>query len=262
VALRDALLFQIVGGIIDGIRDSTPAKPPPEELVKALHEYHAIWLLVPVAGYFILRSVTSATMYFMGIRSQMTRDIRKAQLTRSRIGQIVYRMDLTLRVTSMVTEAPFGLCIMVGLALIVGDLLLEIATEPFFIPAFAICAILLFVLRQKALDLYAILEIVVGLAAISGSILSNKAADISHFIGVLGGVYIVVRGLDNFERALPVFRAKLSPRRAELFVDFWEIVFKWNSKSGENDAHVPHSRWERRRVSYWAMCHSSDLERN
>jgi hypothetical protein len=64
-----------------------------------------------------------------------------------------------------------------------------------------------FMLRLRARSIYGVVEVLVGITAIFAAVSKPEDADLAHLIAVLGGAYIVVRGLDNINEGLINFTA-------------------------------------------------------
>lgn len=101
------------------------------------------------------------------------------------------------------------------------DQFLKIASMigPWFYGIFAIIsAVLAFVLRARAQCQYGAVECLIGIAAIMSGVMNGAASgDLSDqfatLITVSGGVYIIVRGLDNMDRGDP-------PQGIQVFLDW------------------------------------------
>jgi hypothetical protein len=72
----------------------------------------------------------------------------------------------------------------------------------FIIPAIFI-GIIFFRLRSKHPLLYGLIEIIVSVVTIWFSIVAQSDSFLSKSIGILGGIYIMVRGLTNIDDGLP-----------------------------------------------------------
>jgi hypothetical protein len=116
----------------------------------------------------------------------------------------------------------------VYLVQVLGIFLLRSSGEPWFVPVGLTMAWLLYVLRERLLPLYAMLEIVIGIAAVTASVRTGSTADrVPHLIAVFGGIYVIVRGLDNLNKGLPALQAALPYRVAIRLGQAWELIFKF-----------------------------------
>jgi hypothetical protein len=96
------------------------------------------------------------------------------------------------------------------------------ATKWWFIPFIVLSSYGLYLFRSKARCTYGLLELLVGLGAIITSVRTPSEPDLSHFIAVLGGVYIVVRGLDNYDQGMKELHGRIGQE------DFYDaIVESW-----------------------------------
>jgi hypothetical protein len=115
------------------------------------------------------------------------------------------------------TIALFIVCFVVSLFVLVGLLaglvVLLIAVWPTQVlvvtshPAFVIPAILigvmLYSLRSIHLRIYAVIEIVISVTAIWLAVATTSESLLVKGLGLMTGIYILVRGLDNFEKTIP-----------------------------------------------------------
>src|SRR4029077_14362157 len=100
--------------------------------------------------------------------------------------------------------------------------------EPWFVPVALIIAWLLYVLRERIRWLYAITEIIVGIAAIASYIGSGRPGGLTQLLTVFGGIYIVVRGLDNFNQGLPTLLYFLPEGISGRIQRYWDLVFRFH----------------------------------
>jgi hypothetical protein len=104
------------------------------------------------------------------------------------------------------------------------------------IPFFIAGAYGLYLLRRSYRSIYGAIEVPVGIAAIAAAVLAPTSSDasvgmsdVSRLIGVLGGVYIIVRGLDNIDEGMVQLGEKL-PGRYYLPIRLrWE---RWVRRTG------------------------------
>lgn len=83
--------------------------------------------------------------------------------------------------------------------------ILRILSNPFSVAPSVLMAFVLFRLRRSKPALYGSIEIMVGVAVIVFSVRTSTTDLIAKIVAILGGVYIIVRGLDNIDRRLPEF---------------------------------------------------------
>lgn len=77
----------------------------------------------------------------------------------------------------------------------------------------------LFILRKEKRNLYGFIEIIIGAMTITSIIISptkGTYTGINDVLKIFGGIYIIIRGMDNFEKGLK------SPR----YIKYWEKIFK------------------------------------
>jgi hypothetical protein len=89
---------------------------------------------------------------------------------------------------------------------------LKIISNPFFIPVACVAAVGFYSIRCRVPKLYGLTEISIGIFSISLASASSislasasqgpKVDSIGKILAILGGVYIIVRGLDNINTAL------------------------------------------------------------
>src|SRR5262249_5937443 len=81
---------------------------------------------------------------------------------------------------------------------------LWVISQPFFIPIACVAAISFYLARCRAQKIYGLTEISVGIFSISLASASQASPSdaIGKILAILGGVYIIVRGLDNIDKAL------------------------------------------------------------
>lgn len=110
-----------------------------------------------------------------------------------------------------------------------------LAADPLALSALAVASIfLLFLLRCRNAIAYGSLEIVVGLVSVFISANAGQTSTIqapviytlaTKTIGLLGGMYIVIRGLDNWDRNLPSKWRK-----------YWDVVFHGTPPSADRQS--------------------------
>jgi energy-converting hydrogenase Eha subunit A len=83
-----------------------------------------------------------------------------------------------------------------------SDIVLGLISNPILTPVWLCLGFALYWLRGRMPFVYGILETVVGTLAIFYAIQSPAALP-AKLIALLGGLYIVVRGLDNMDKGLP-----------------------------------------------------------
>jgi hypothetical protein len=95
-----------------------------------------------------------------------------------------------------------------------GRFLLSTYVHWWFVPILLVLTWLLFVMRVKILLLYGALEIAVGIAVISSSIGQEAAkanqSGVVLIIAVLGGVYVIIRGLDNADKSITTLAGRMT----------------------------------------------------
>lgn len=94
-------------------------------------------------------------------------------------------------------------------------------SSPVAIPFIFAASIGLFWLRCRQLLVYGCLELVASIGTITYAVNLPSASLLAKVVGILGGAYIMVRGLDNLDKVL-----KGKSRR-------WTSFF-WNQREGAN----------------------------
>jgi hypothetical protein len=122
------------------------------------------------------------------------------------------RIMRRFRVASLSWRDFGSILIMIGLALDLGWFLYVdwtteatfrdfISTEWFMPPVF-IGAVLFYRLRGTRPIIYGVVEVLIGISAIWAGIYLSQPPFLTQGLATLGGIYIIVRGLDNFRRGL------------------------------------------------------------
>jgi hypothetical protein len=81
---------------------------------------------------------------------------------------------------------------------------LMLLSDPLIIFPALFLGALLYRLRGTTPLLYGLIEIIVGTAVTSFASTSPTSDPVSKAVGIIGGIYIIVRGLDNIEKDLPL----------------------------------------------------------
>ena len=92
-------------------------------------------------------------------------------------------------------------------------LVLSLLTPIFLVP-FLLIACLLYGLRGTSPFFYGLIEIGIGCLAILFALEPNTTGSNAKLISIIGGIYIVVRGMTNMEPALP---PKIKSKRNVVF---------------------------------------------
>jgi hypothetical protein len=99
-----------------------------------------------------------------------------------------------------------------------ADAIFEVISDPFYTPLWFGLAVGLFWLRGYRPIIYCILEINVGIAAIFFAMASQPISGVENLpprlLALFSGIYIIIRGLDNFDKNLP---ADIRPHWDRLF---------------------------------------------
>jgi hypothetical protein len=80
----------------------------------------------------------------------------------------------------------------------------HVISSRYFILPSVISGIVLYRVRGRQPFLYGSVEICVALLAIFVSIATRSSAPLNKILGILGGIYILVRGMDNVDKGLPL----------------------------------------------------------
>jgi hypothetical protein len=131
---------------------------------------------------------------------------------------------------AMLIGSPLIMILMSGVLLETHDLL-ELMSSPFTIaPALLLC-LMFYYLRSRRPLAYGLLEIWAGILTLSFAIFSPAQNALLKGLGLLGGVYIVVRGLDNVDRGLPAglrrYWDKAFPKSNNPARSYWHAMLAW-----------------------------------
>jgi hypothetical protein len=105
--------------------------------------------------------------------------------------------------------------------------------QPWFIAASALVAWRLYAARENYRFGYGAAEVFVGVAAVIAAVLKPTSGDpqvykhvddLSHAISVVGGIYIIVRGLVDMDEGMKDFLPRLSLSNQRRLETFWEIL--------------------------------------
>lgn len=174
----------------------------------------------------------------------------------------------TLRI-AMTVGIPYFVIIFILLSVLAaafGDLFLWFGrvsysanTQTLWIATAVVVAWLLYVLRCNAMLIYAGFEILTGLGAVIAYSVSSGLQSQLRPIAILGGVYIVIRGLDNFDKSLPQLKAKVSsPRYMSVWIP-WERWITLRGSFDENSKAAVREELRNRRTLADARQRAADL---
>lgn len=188
--------------------------------------------LIGVAAFSLVMTVLFGSLLFfvfaqthlnsLGYSSRQTKEEQNAILN-TPLRRTMNRVNTAILVFWIVLILGLIPYILVKGSLQLVDFLSWASSKPWFIPVSLVLAYVLYVLRTKVRYAYAVVEIIVGIAAICTSVTVSASSDIGHLVAVLGGIYIVVRGLDNLDTGLATLHNKF-PKTWRV----WNYYFKWN----------------------------------
>jgi hypothetical protein len=147
-----------------------------------------IWTLCGVAGWFTARAHAKAISAGPFINQKVIDTVRRLD-----------RIDTAIGLTTL--GAPFGL-----FALVITHHLPTIeliVSNPLFIAPTLAVGILLYRFRSQQPFAYGMIEFGVAIIAAFVSISAPGNAVLPKLLGIMGGIYIMIRGLDNMEKGLP-----------------------------------------------------------
>jgi hypothetical protein len=226
----------------------------------------ALWSYALVIWTFAVTSPGNLLVVLFGILVLSIIDVRIADFAQARAESSWLMEQLATLSTAMAYVLVIALAI--GLAAFVewtiylaGRFLLNTYDRWWFVPVLLILTWALFVMRVKVLLLYAALEILVGVVAITSSIShaidqpAQSNQSIALILAVLGGIYIVIRGLDNADksiRTLPHY-TQLAPviPATKLYLRLrvlWECYITARERSVAKVLKVSVGEWKRAQV--------------
>jgi hypothetical protein len=95
-------------------------------------------------------------------------------------------------------------------------------SEPVFVMIGVILAMAMYLIRKHKPFVYGMSEVTIGIAAVFLATRSPISADVlTKLLGILGGVYIMIRGFDNASKQVP-------PK----FVPYWKVLLGDPSGTG------------------------------
>ncbi len=80
---------------------------------------------------------------------------------------------------------------------------IDALNDTFFVPVFIVFAVFLYRLRGHHTMVYALMEISIGIGAVYYAVLSPSSYYAPKLLSLSGGIYIIIRGLDNMDKGLP-----------------------------------------------------------
>jgi hypothetical protein len=194
-------------------------------------QIHEVYLLL--APYLVpfLLTISLCSALFMICNAYVTRIYGKAARaltipeTQALLAGILYRVAVHIRIALFVLV--FGA---VAILIVTAAVILTILASYEFlasmrhwwgVPLSAVTACALFALRSRQRALYGLIEIVIGLAAISATVLSSYPSDLGLMVATLSGIYVIVRGLDNFGQGIDGLEAILPNRWYRKITTLW-----------------------------------------
>ncbi len=174
--------------------------------------------------------ILRALYLYMELLQEETREQEKAELEREQedeeIGTLSGNMlvlmfllpfALLLAAIFAVATIVFGVVLVRYLA--IGALLIIETGSPFVALLFITVALLLYGMRTRYPFLYGMVEVIVGIAAIFSVLPTQPPIETlvvyAELLSVSGGMYVIVRGLDNMNKAVPGFMKR-----------YW-LVLRW-----------------------------------
>jgi hypothetical protein len=120
-------------------------------------------------------------------------------------------LEIPIPVAAVVYLATVSLTVFVGIGMFAWPFLLaafwerisELAQSPLIrailTAAFALIGLLLYLSRKYLRSVYGAAEVVVGAASCWNGLGTTSSNSLAAMLSVAGGLYIIVRGMDNFE---------------------------------------------------------------
>ena len=108
------------------------------------------------------------------------------------------------------------------------NLIMDASTHSWLVGVSIAVGYLLYVFRTKRRTAYGITEIVVGITTVWFSALdASQGPNIGHLVATLGGIYIIVRGLDNVDNGMDDFCRRLPRGIGPEVQKLWKR-FRWD----------------------------------
>jgi hypothetical protein len=172
----------------------------------------------------------------------------------TRIRRISYEAWFLIPEILSIVSALAILGVGIYLALLIVKLSQYGMTHWWFFPVACTIAYSLYILRDRRRSLYGAIEIIAGSAAIFSSIVTVSNSDFARFVSLTGGIYIIVRGMDNFDAGkenLIKYGEPGSAVEQDFGVSIRRFWAKWIKFDYENEARFQQSlkaekdrRWE------------------
>jgi hypothetical protein len=131
-------------------------------------------------------------------------------IQKSRLKLLIYGIAWYLTLFSILITATMLLLLPIAVLGYAWHIALEEVSNPFSALTFIALGFALYGLRSKSPFIYGISEVFVGITAIWLSVrpptispLSDIGNGVWQLVTILGGVYIIVRGLDNMDKKVP-----------------------------------------------------------
>jgi hypothetical protein len=121
------------------------------------------------------------------------------------IGPVILTLVAVAVVFSVVTVLNLVVLafLVVALLAVWPSQVLSATSHPAFIIPAIFIGLLLYSLRSMMMPLYSIIEIIVGVITIWFAILTTADSLLVKAVALMSGIYILIRGLDNFEKTIP-----------------------------------------------------------
>jgi hypothetical protein len=172
------------------------------------------WLIFDLAGFVVL-TIAMGILY-QGLLDPAIRENRTASARKW------WTVGAVLHFIAVVYAVLLYNSIIYGILYYFRDFLVSVTSSPYFVILAFATALLFYRLRGRYPLFYGIPEISVATAAIWLTINTENALSLKG-LALLGGIYIIVRGLDNMERGIPSW---LRPA--------WKRLFPKQQRVGDN----------------------------
>lgn len=190
-----------------------------------------IYLTVFV-GIPVFAIISSVRMRRRGITTETPVADRRAKL-QTRTLRVNYVFYVLGRWALAIAFAAAGIFMNLLTAMWIGRFTLWATNQPWFIAASVLVAWRLYAVRARFRFGYGAAEVFVGVAAVVAAVFKptsvdpqnyNQLDDLSHTIAVVGGIYIIVRGLVDMEDGMPAFLPRLAPSNQRRLQAIWEVL--------------------------------------
>jgi hypothetical protein len=190
-----------------------------------------IWLIV-ILGFPIFALISWFRMRRHGVTTETPRADRRAKLD-TRTLRVNYLFYVLGRWALLLILTAGTIFMNVMTAVWMTRLLIWATNQLWFIPVSLLVVWRLYAARVNYRFGYGSVEVFIGVAAVIAGVLKPAAGDaevylhiddLSHALAVIGGIYVVVRGLVDMEEGTEDILPRLSPSNQRRLQGFWSLL--------------------------------------